>query len=360
MDIMIRPLLFLMLCLITDVSFGQILPTEQKQDSVKAEKKTKPIVRTKESSIQTSRIDNSAAVIKILPDATAVLSVDGENKGTIEANTVKKITLKLGTYKIKLSSTENNNDVYTNTYEVTKEQAGKEILFEVSLQNIIQSRLAREKATEEARQEAINRQKAADERNKKMQEFANQFEINMVPVTGDGFNFEIDKYLLTQREWQAVMGNNPSYFSGCNDCPVEQVSWTDAQKFIAKLNEMTGKHYRLPTALESEYAAKGGNQSHGYVYSASNEINEVAWYMNNSGGQTHPVGQKKANELGLYDMSGNVWEWCQDWFDDSQQSRVLRGGSWHLAAYHCQVSYRGNYEPDGRINDFGFRLAQDR
>ncbi|MBQ3247459.1 MAG: SUMF1/EgtB/PvdO family nonheme iron enzyme, partial [Alistipes sp.] len=125
-------------------------------------------------------------------------------------------------------------------------------------------------------------------------------------------NFYIGKYEVTQAQWEAVMGKNPSRFKGDN-LPVERVSWNDIQKFIEKLNAKTGKRYRLPTEAEWEYAARGGNQSKGYKYSGSNDIGSVAWYTDNSSSPTHPVGQKQPNELGLYDMSGNVYEWCSDW-----------------------------------------------
>ena len=182
-------------------------------------------------------------------------------------------------------------------------------------------------------------------------------------------NFYIGKYEVTQAQWEAVMGKNPSRYKGDNR-PVENVSWNDVQKFIKKLNAKTGKKYRLPTEAEWEYAARGGNQSKGYKYSGSNNRDEVAWYTNNSGKQTHPVGQKQPNELGLYDMSGNVWEWCSDWYGSyssgSQTNptgpangsyRVLRGGGWFNSARGCRVSSRGGLTPSLCSSDYGFRLV---
>ena len=126
-------------------------------------------------------------------------------------------------------------------------------------------------------------------------------------------DYYIGKYEVTQALWKAVMGNNPSEFKGDN-LPVEQVSWKDCQKFLSKLNRITGKMFRLPTEAEWEYAARGGNKSRGYQYSGSNNLLDVAWYDDNSGRKTHAVGTKQPNELGIYDMSGNVCEWCQDWY----------------------------------------------
>lgn len=153
-------------------------------------------------------------------------------------------------------------------------------------------------------------------------------------------SFYIGKYEVTQALWKAVMGSNPSYWKGDN-LPVETVSWNDCQTFLRKLNAMTGKNFRLPTEAEWEFSARGGNRSRGYQYSGSNVLSDVAWYDDNSGMKTHNVGTKAPNELGIYDMSGNVWEWCQDWhryyYGYSQtnptgpSSGVLpRGSRWRL------------------------------
>ncbi|MDR1897770.1 MAG: formylglycine-generating enzyme family protein [Prevotellaceae bacterium] len=184
-------------------------------------------------------------------------------------------------------------------------------------------------------------------------------------------DFYIGKYEVTQTQWKAIMDSNPSYFSGCENCPVEQVSWDDIQEFIKKLKAKTGLNYRLPTEAEWEYAASGGAQSRRYKYSGSNSMDGVAWYSGNSGDKTHPVGTKKANELGIYDMSGNVWEWCNDWFGDyssnaqtnpkgpsSTSLRVVRGGSWYFYRQYVRVSLRVRCMLDGRGHDMGFRLAR--
>ena len=182
-------------------------------------------------------------------------------------------------------------------------------------------------------------------------------------------SFYIGKYEVTQALWKAVMGSNPSNRKGDN-LPVENVSWNDCQTFLRKLNAMTGKNFRLPTEAEWEFAARGGNRNRGYQYSGSNVLSDVAWYDDNSGSKTHNVGTKAPNELGIYDMSGNVWEWCQDWkgsYIGSAQTnpkgpssgsyRVDRGGSWFNFAWSCRVACRYCHTPDYRYFDLGFRLA---
>ena len=183
-------------------------------------------------------------------------------------------------------------------------------------------------------------------------------------------SYYIGETEVTQELWEAVMGSNPSDFSGYPQRPVENVSWDDCQEFITKLNNLTGKNFRLPTEAEWEYAARGGNKSNGYKYSGSNTIGNVAWYNDNSSSTTHDVKTKQANELGIYDMSGNVWEWCQDrngsYSSGSQTNptgpssgsfRVSRGGTWISNARHCRVSYRYSYNSDYRLITLGLRLS---
>lgn len=183
-------------------------------------------------------------------------------------------------------------------------------------------------------------------------------------------SYYIGETEVTQELWKAVMGSNPSYFSGSRK-PVENVSWEDCIAFIIALNSATGSSFRLPTEAEWEFAARGGNQSRGYKFSGSNTIDNVAWCSSNSNGQTHDVATKAANELGLYDMSGNVQEWCNDWYDRMYSSlsqtnptgptigdfRVFRGGNWHDDDNNCCVSDRGNYTPWSHYFVIGLRLA---
>ena len=190
--------------------------------------------------------------------------------------------------------------------------------------------------------------------------------VHQVTLTHD---YYVGKYEVTQVLWQAVMGNNPSWFKGDN-LPVEKVSWNDCQEFISKLNSLTGRNFRLPTEAEWEYAARGGKKSRGYQHSGSSTISDVAWYGGNSGSKTHPVGTKQANELGIYDMTGNVIEWCQDWYGAysgfsqrnpagavSGSDRVSRGGCWRYNARGCRSSVR-IYDAPGYCNGFlGLRLV---
>ncbi|MBP9993392.1 MAG: SUMF1/EgtB/PvdO family nonheme iron enzyme, partial [bacterium] len=182
-------------------------------------------------------------------------------------------------------------------------------------------------------------------------------------------DYYIGKFEVTQELWEAVMGSNPSYFKG-SKLPVESVSWNDCQTFIRKLNSLTGVNFRLPTEAEWEYAARGGSRSRGYKYSGSNSISDVAWYDDNSGSKIHTVGTKSPNELGIYDMSGNVWEWCQDWkgsYSSGSQNnptgallgsdRVYRGGGWRNGARNCRVSHRYCDAPSSRYYGLGFRLV---
>lgn len=196
-----------------------------------------------------------------------------------------------------------------------------------------------------------------------------------VTLTKDFYMGETE---VTQALWKAVMGFTPtasgsqwSTERGMGDhFPAYYISYEDVQQFISQLNSLTGAQFRMPTEAEWEYAARGGSKSKGYQYSGSNTLGDVAWYGGNSGRKTHAVKTKKANELGLYDMSGNVWEWCSDRKGDYSSSsvvdptgaesgsyRVYRGGSWYASARYCRVAFRTGFSPSARNDVFGFRLA---
>jgi len=185
-------------------------------------------------------------------------------------------------------------------------------------------------------------------------------------------SFYIGKYEVAQYQWTAIMGNNPSQYRICDNCPVNRVSWSDVHEYIRKLNAQTGKKYRLPTEAEWEYAAKGGVYSKGYRYSGSDDIEEVGWYSDNSNIQLHCVGEKQPNELGIYDMTGNLEEWCSDWFGNyrggiqvnprgaaSGKDRVFRGGCYFASCddYVSRVTQRAWVDPEYRNGNVGFRLV---
>lgn len=183
-------------------------------------------------------------------------------------------------------------------------------------------------------------------------------------------DYYIGETEVTQALWKAVMGSNPSNFKGNDLLPVENVSWDKCQEFIEKLNTLTGRQFRLPTEAQWEYAARGGNRAEDHKYSGSDNLDEVGWYTKNSDGRTHKVATKAPNELGLYDMSGNVYEWCQDWYGQyggyaqknptgpsSGSYRVNRGGSWNDGAGNCRVSYRYFDTPSISDCNQGLRLA---
>ena len=179
--------------------------------------------------------------------------------------------------------------------------------------------------------------------------------IEFSPIPGQ--DYYIGKHPVTQQQWKAVMGSNPSHFKD-ETLPVEMVSFDDAQAFIQKLNQLSGKKlYRLPTEEEWEYACRAGSTSEYYFGDDVSQLGEYAWYNGNSGNTTHPVGQKKPNEWGLYDMAGNVLEWTDSWYDSSRSYRVIRGGSWDDYSGYCRSAYRDYDTPDFGFDFIGFRLV---
>lgn len=187
-------------------------------------------------------------------------------------------------------------------------------------------------------------------------------------------DFFIGKYEITQRQWKRVMGGNPSFFDYCDACPVENVSWKDVEEFIVELNRQTNMNYRLPTEAEWEYAAKGGNKSLNHLFSGSDDPDRVAWYIGNNNQHTRKVGTKLPNEIGIYDMSGNVMEWCADWYSNiyyhdcpyknpqgplNGSHHVIKGGSWSTTSTYLRIANRSKSTNNSRYDDLGFRLARD-
>ena len=323
--------------------------------------------------MQTPKV--SLPYLKVKSDMDCLFYLDGEEMTQIKANKIYKTPLAQGEYELRFVSIDDAKDIVE--MEFIMPNADK--LQKVNLCTVRNKRLE------------IEKRQAEERGNFTIEGIA----FKMIHVEGGTFmmganegdseaydwekpthqvtlsSYSIGETAVTQALWEAVMGNNPSFFKGA-DRPVEMVSWDDCQKFIRKLNEKTNRNFRLPTEAEWEFAARGGNKgkNNNYKYAGSNTIDNVAWYEGNSKNVTHPVAQKQPNELGLYDMSGNVWEWCQDWYDEysnksqtnptgpeSGVGRVIRGGSWFNNAWLCRTSYRDYGTPSYHFNYLGLRLA---
>lgn len=348
--------------------------------------------------------------LKVKSNLDCVMFVDEEERANISANKLEKIPLMAGEYMLRFKSVENAADcVEDDEFNMPD----KDKLYKVDLLTLKQEREKKEREEKERQeQERLEKEKRERERlereqrekvekERKEREARGEVEVKgvkfkMVYVEGGTFtmgataeqrsdaysvekpvhqvtlsDYYIGETQVTQALWKAVMGKDPSNWIG-DDLPVEQVSWEDVHEFIKKLNQETGRTFRLPTEAEWEYAARGGKKSKGYKYSGSDNIDEVAWYDANSGGKAHSVKEKNANELGLYDMSGNVWEWCNDWFGDYISStqvnpigpsmgslRVCRGGGRNSFASFCRVSNRISNKPSFRDKGLGFRLVMN-
>ena len=364
-----------------------------------------------QSNFQTSSNQIPLPNLKLKADVDCVFYLDGEKCLNLKAGSLTKLPLAKGEYELKFVSEENDKDVLE--MEFAMPEVDK--LLKVTLSEVVNNRLQKEeeerKAAEEAKRKLEEERRAAEAEKRRVEEekrkeeerrqkekegkfTVNGVEFKMVFVEGGTFtmgatseqgsdadddeypthrvtlsDYYIGETEVTQALWQAVMGSNPSWFKG-NNLPVESVSYNDVKEFITKLNQKTGKTFRLPTEAEWEYAARGGKKSKGYKYSGSNNIDDVAWYDENSNDKTHPVKTKRPNELEIYDMSGNVLEWCSDWYGDylsnaqtnpqgpsSGSDRVLRGGSWGGNARYCRASDRGYGFLSFLNYNLGFRLA---
>ena len=342
----------------------------------------------------TSSPANKLPHLKLKADTDCIFYLDGEERSHLKAGIIQKFPLAKGEYELLFVSAENEED----RLELEFEMPDVDKLQKVTLSGIRDSRQQKEaeakRIAEEQRLAEEQRRRREEEARARVKTFTvDGVSFDMIRVEGGTFMMgspdnDSDAYgnekpqhqvtlsdcyigetQVTQALWEAVMGSNPSQFKGSKR-PVEQVSWKDCQKFISKLNQLTGQQFRLPTEAEWEFAARGGNKSRGYKYSGSNDIDDVAWYGANSNDKTHDVKTKAPNELGLYDMSGNVWEWCQDWYGDyssdaqtnptgpaSGSERVNRGGHWSNFARSYRVVFRKLDAPDWRHDDLGLRLA---
>ncbi len=365
--------------------------------------------------------------LKVYCNLDCVLYIDGEESATIAAEELVKVPLREGEYFVRVTTADGKDSI-----KQTIEMPNRDKLLNLDLLAVRTARLEtirlkeeeerRRKEEEELRrkEEEERRHREEDERKRREEEERKRREVEerkrreveerkrktnqvfkvkgvkftMVYVEGGTFtmgatleqgndaysdekpahkvtldSYHIGQTVVTQALWKAVMSSNPSYCEGDN-LPVERVSWDDCQEFIRRLNSLTGHTFRLPTEAEWEFAARGGYKSRGYKYSGGDNIDNVAWYDGNSGGGTHPVGQKWANELGLYDMSGNVWEWCNDWYGGYSEGaqdnpsgpstgsyRVGRGGGWSRSARSCRVSGRASLTPSYCRSVIGLRLV---
>ena len=374
--------------------------------------------------------------LKMKTDLDCIFYLDGDEMGRLKTGIIKKFPLREGEYELRCVSVENAVDSWETEFkmpdadklqkvelcgirdrrlqkeeEIRKAAEERRLAEELRLAEERKREAERKAAEEKRRMEEARR--AEEERNRIRTFTVGGVEFKMIRVEGGTFtmgatseqggdadddekpshsvtlsSYYMGETEVTQGLWQAVMGSNPSRFTGDSRLPVEQVNWEDCQTFISRLNYLTGQQFHLPTEAQWEYAARGGTKSRGYKYSGSNDVGSVAWCYENSGNarlddsswdsnklvfnncRTHPVKSKQPNELGLYDMSGNVWEWCQDWYGDyssgsqtnptgasSGSLRMRRGGCWADIARDFRVSRRGFTTPSYRFDFLGLRLA---
>jgi formylglycine-generating enzyme required for sulfatase activity len=360
--IMQKILVAILLLIFAQTAYSQVLPTIQSATPPDSAGVKKTQIKT----VRAEPVGNNTQTIKFMCDEECIVLIDGEKRGHLKPKAVLKINLRKGQYLLEADGI-NTADEINETFVV--EETGTERLFQIQLNHVTGTRVAKQ-----------------DE----VQTQAHSVRPDMVFVQGGTFSmggqdgntnnenpshsisvksFYISKYEVTQAQWQAVMGNNPSAIN-CDNCPVETISWNDAQEYCQKLSSLTGKAYRLPTEAEWEYAACGGSKSRRFTFSGSSNIESTGWYNENSGGRIHPVGQKSPNELGLYDMTGNIGEWCSDWYDRSYYAsspanapegpstgtyRVIRGGSWDDKPGYCKITNRDFNEPNDRLGNIGFR-----
>jgi formylglycine-generating enzyme required for sulfatase activity len=351
-------LLAILLSVSMQNAYCQVLPTIT-SDSAGLEK-AKPKV------VKPAPADNNTQIIKFTTDEDCDILIDGDNEGHLKLNMMLKIKLHKGQYLLQVNGA-NAADQINET--LTVDETGIERLYSIKLKAVTDMRVGKQAESQRSvglKSDMVLVQggtfsMGSDDGEK------NEKPVHTVTVN----SFYICKYFVTQAQWQAVMGYNPS-LKKCDDCPVENITWDEAQTYCKKQSELTGRGYRMPTEAEWEYAARGGKKSDAFTYSGSNNIDDVAWYGSNAGGAPHPVGQKQPNELGLYDMTGNAWEWCSDWYDENYYGsgpaqnpqgastgplRVIRGGSWRSPPRDCRAVDRNFDLPDYHSGSIGFRLV---
>lgn len=405
-------------------SIVSIAQTKSKTANKKVTSKSKKVTSSKllKKGAIISKNDTTTYSVKLFCDATALLYINGERMGQIQKDVLFKTSLPQGVYTIKAVNSMNAADFTSIKYIINPKSKG--IIEELKLQDVITKRIIKE--AEEA--EIAIKTPVTSKYQKNKQESLNKLTggIDLVYVRGGSFemgsekgesdekpmhtitlsNYFIGKYEVTVgqfRKFIAATGyktsadiNGGSYLwngsqwklqPGINweydalgfkrpeteeNHPVIHVSWTDALEYTKWLSSVTGKAFRLPTEAEWEFAARGGMSSNGYTFAGSNDINQVAWSLDNKSNQTFPVGKKQPNELGIYDMTGNVWEWCNDWYDADYYAKspstnpqgsksglfkVIRGGSWGGLSNFNRVTFRYRYFPGNRGKFNGFRIA---
>lgn len=310
-----------------------------------------------------AKVGVTGSLLKIRPDTNCSIYVDGDYKGQFATGAFLKLKLNKGVYEIKAVG-ENPKDLFM-AYDTIK--TTDESIFYITLRQTIFQRIEREAEKVATEMQMVDVAGGSFEMGSKNGR-KDEKPVHHVEVS----SFKMGKFEVTQTQWKALMGDNPSVNKNCDDCPVENVTWDMVQAYINKLNVKTGKHYRLPTEAEWEYAARGGVNHSEFNYSGSANLAKVAWYSINSDGKTHPGGQKQANQLGVFDMTGNVLEWCQDWYGEtyykhsnskdpqgpeSGTNRVLRGGSIAENPDVSTVTYRVSRPPGSTQGNFGFRLV---
>lgn len=395
-----------------------ILPSKSKENQ-------KPTVKTKtETKTVYVEKQSSKAIIKFICDIEAILYVDGERKGILKKDIPLKVTLRKGDFVLEAISLSNKKDSKKWNYKV--EITNREIIENINLTSVIKERENQEAQQLQNLKELEVLKAFRKKEQERLKPFLTQINRNMVAIPTGSFAmgndanesdekpvhqvvisaFKMNKYEVTvadfktfvdatgyktdaekegsgwvyiKKKWKKATGINWRYGeSGVTrdeseyNKPVMHVSWNDANAYCKWISEIAEVTYRLPTEAEWEYAARGQERSNNYTYSGSNDLNQVGWYIDNSGDQAHSVGLKTANSLGLYDMTGNVWEWCADWYDEIYYSqspkvdpqgplsgslRVLRGGGWSYDAQRCRLTGRSVNPPEDAGGSIGFRLV---